>query len=149
MKSDKSAGVSTIRRCPAGGTGRSVACTHPVRRHRARSSRSAARREQSHPLLQLAAGGSRRGRRTCPTGALARPDRQVFLNQYVVDDETQTSGFGAYSLTYLGVSLLSVDAPGGLNPGGWWTTTWPPVDESGSTLPRAVLRCWPAGPGSG
>ncbi|MET8085548.1 hypothetical protein [Micromonospora sp. NPDC005194] len=56
-----------------------------------------------------------------PTGLRPRADRQVFLNQYVVEDETQTSGFGAYSLTYLGVSLAGVDAPGGLNPGGWWT----------------------------
>ncbi len=56
-----------------------------------------------------------------PPGLCPRPDRQVFLNQYIVDDETQTSGFGAYSLTYLGVSLLGVDAPGGLNAGGWWT----------------------------
>ncbi|MFF0152167.1 hypothetical protein [Micromonospora sp. NPDC005203] len=57
-----------------------------------------------------------------PPGLCPRPDHQVFLNQYIVEDETQTSGFGAYSLTYLGVSLLGVDAPGGLNPGGWWTT---------------------------
>ncbi|MFF5181022.1 hypothetical protein ACFY2Q_23580 [Micromonospora sp. NPDC000316] len=56
-----------------------------------------------------------------PAGLRPRPDRQVFLNQYVVDDETQTSGFGAYSLTYLGVSLVGVDAPGGISPGGWWT----------------------------
>ncbi|MFC4016829.1 hypothetical protein ACFOW4_02560 [Micromonospora sp. GCM10011542] len=56
-----------------------------------------------------------------PAGLRPRPDRQVFLNQYVVDDETQTSGFGAYSLTYLGVSLTGADAPGGLSPGGWWT----------------------------
>ncbi|MCM0676196.1 acetoacetate decarboxylase family protein [Micromonospora phytophila] len=56
-----------------------------------------------------------------PAGLTPRRDRQVFLNQYVVDDESQTSGFGAYSLTYLGVSLNGVDAPGGQNPGGWWT----------------------------
>ncbi|MEH1166137.1 hypothetical protein V6V47_12200 [Micromonospora sp. CPCC 205539] len=56
-----------------------------------------------------------------PPGLRPRPDRQVFLNQYVVDDEAQTSGFGAYSLTYLGVSLAGLDAPGGLSPGGWWT----------------------------
>ncbi|RLP94338.1 hypothetical protein EAD89_04425 [Micromonospora sp. BL4] len=56
-----------------------------------------------------------------PAGLRPRSDRQVFLNQYIVDDETQTSGFGAYSLTYLGVSLTGVDAPGGLSPGGWWT----------------------------
>ncbi|WBB69813.1 hypothetical protein [Micromonospora sp. WMMD812] len=56
-----------------------------------------------------------------PTGLRPRPDRQVFLNQYVVDDEAQTSGLGAYSLTYLGVSLSGVDAPGAVSPGGWWT----------------------------
>ncbi|MFC0005428.1 hypothetical protein [Micromonospora siamensis] len=55
-----------------------------------------------------------------PAGLCPRPDRQVFLSQYVVDDETQTSGFGAYSLTYLGVALVGVDAPDG-RPGGWWT----------------------------
>ncbi|MGS2619103.1 hypothetical protein ACVCAH_31930 [Micromonospora sp. LZ34] len=56
-----------------------------------------------------------------PPGLRPRPDRQVFMNQYVVEDDTQTSGFGAYSLTYLGVSLSGVDAPGGTSPGGWWT----------------------------
>ena len=38
------------------------------------------------------------------------------MNQYVVDDETQTSGFGAYSMTYLGVALAGVDAPAGAAP---------------------------------
>lgn len=56
-----------------------------------------------------------------PDGLRPRPDRQVFLCQYVVDDESQTSGFGAYSLTYLGVSLLGMDPPEGDVPGGWWT----------------------------
>ncbi|MGK5675423.1 hypothetical protein ACSNOB_21585 [Micromonospora sp. URMC 106] len=56
-----------------------------------------------------------------PPGLTPHPDRQVFMNQYVVDDESQTSGFGAYSLTYLGVCLAGVDAPGGRSPGGWWT----------------------------
>ncbi|MEH1098985.1 hypothetical protein [Micromonospora sp. CPCC 205561] len=56
-----------------------------------------------------------------PPGLRPSPDRLVFLNQYVVDDESQTSGFGAYSLTYLGVALAGVDAPGGVSPGGWWT----------------------------
>ncbi|MEV0157389.1 hypothetical protein AB0H57_27180 [Micromonospora sp. NPDC050686] len=55
-----------------------------------------------------------------PAGLHPRPDRQVFMNQYVVDDETQSSGLGPYSLTYLGVTLTGVDAPGG-HPGGWWT----------------------------
>lgn len=56
-----------------------------------------------------------------PAGLRARPDRQVFLCQYVVDDESQTSGFGPYSLTFLGVSLRDMDPPDGETPGGWWT----------------------------
>lgn len=56
-----------------------------------------------------------------PPGLRPRRDRQVFMNQYVVEDDSQTSGFGAYSLTYLGVALEGVNAPGGATPGGWWT----------------------------
>jgi hypothetical protein len=50
----------------------------------------------------------------------------VFLNQYVVDDAAQTSnaasdeGFGAYSLTYVGVDLAGLDTEDG-TPGRWWT----------------------------
>ncbi|MEV1328745.1 hypothetical protein AB0J20_04110 [Micromonospora costi] len=79
-----------------------------------------------------------------PSGLRPRPDRQVFLNQYVVDDETQTSGFGAYDLTYLGVSLSGVDAPGGVNPGGWWTHY---VTSSERVLGYALTRGAPAAPG--
>ncbi|MEV4478226.1 hypothetical protein [Micromonospora coxensis] len=67
-----------------------------------------------------------------PQGLRPRADRQVFMNQYVVDDAAQTSGFGAYSLTYLGVSLVGADAPDGVTPGGWWThyvTSSPRVRE--------------------
>ncbi|QOC92706.1 acetoacetate decarboxylase family protein [Micromonospora craniellae] len=56
-----------------------------------------------------------------PAGLRPHPGGQVFMNQYVVDDASQTSGFGAYSLTYLGVTLAGVDAPDGVTPGGWWT----------------------------
>lgn len=56
-----------------------------------------------------------------PTGLRAHPDRAVFLCQYVVDDESQTSGLGAYSCTFLGVSLQDMDPPDGDSPGGWWT----------------------------
>ena len=69
--------------------------------------------EQPHAATSA---GCRRIRTRSPRwsrpGCAPDPDRQVFLNQYVVEDETQTSGFGAYSLTYLGVSLAGVDAPG-------------------------------------
>ncbi|RLP96506.1 hypothetical protein EAD98_10275 [Micromonospora sp. CV4] len=56
-----------------------------------------------------------------PPGLKPAPNRQVFMNQYVVDDAAQTSGFGAYSLTYLGPDLSGVDAPDGVTPGRWWT----------------------------
>ena len=44
-------------------------------------------------------------------------NRAVFMNQYVVDSEEQTSGFGAYSLSYLGLDLANVTAPDGVTPG--------------------------------
>ncbi len=47
-------------------------------------------------------------------------NRQVFMNQYVVDSPEQTTGFGAYSLTYLGVDLERF-APDGQTPSRWWT----------------------------
>jgi hypothetical protein len=54
----------------------------------------------------------------------------VFLNQYVVERADQTSsadhpaGFGAYSLTYVGVDLVGFDTKdqgeAGISPGRWW-----------------------------
>lgn len=79
-----------------------------------------------------------------PAGLRPRPDRQVFMNQYVVDDSSQTSGFGAYSLAYLGVSLVGVDAPGGESPGGWWTHY---VTSSERVRQYAAARGAPALPG--
>ncbi len=46
---------------------------------------------------------------------------QVFMNQYVVDSDDQTSGFAPYSLTYLGADLAGQDTPDGAVPGRWWT----------------------------
>ncbi|MET7950831.1 hypothetical protein [Micromonospora sp. NPDC005324] len=43
------------------------------------------------------------------------------MNQYVVDDAGQTSGFGAYSLTYIWPDFSGVDAPDGVTSGRWWT----------------------------
>ncbi|GII97088.1 acetoacetate decarboxylase family protein [Sinosporangium siamense] len=48
-------------------------------------------------------------------------NRQVFMNQYVVDRPEQTSGFGAYSLTYIGPDLADAYAPDGETNGRWWT----------------------------
>ncbi len=47
-------------------------------------------------------------------------NRQLFMNQYVVDSDEQTSGFGAYSLTYCGLDLDRT-APDGQTPSRWWT----------------------------
>jgi hypothetical protein len=49
------------------------------------------------------------------------PNSQCFINQYVVDSDDQTSGFDAYSLTYLGADLSGHDTPDGAVPGRWWT----------------------------
>lgn len=40
----------------------------------------------------------------------------VYMNQYVVDSEEQTTGFGAYSLTYLGLDIAGRTAPDGVTP---------------------------------
>jgi hypothetical protein len=45
----------------------------------------------------------------------------VYMNQYVVDSAEQTTGFGAYSLTYLGLDLSSNPTPDGSKPGRFFT----------------------------
>ncbi|APR75634.1 Hypothetical protein A7982_00980 [Minicystis rosea] len=47
----------------------------------------------------------------------ARAAGPVYMNQYVVDSAEQTTGFGAYSLTYLGLDLADLKAPDGVTPG--------------------------------
>ncbi|KAB1139843.1 hypothetical protein ACLQ20_10705 [Micromonospora sp. DT46] len=80
-----------------------------------------------------------------PQGLEPAPNRQVFMNQYVVDDAVQTSGFGAYSLTYLGPDLSGVDAPDGVTPGRWWTHY---VNSSPVVRDYAVARGAPASAGT-
>lgn len=48
-------------------------------------------------------------------------NQAIYMNQYVVDSEEQTSGFGAYSLTYLGLDLDGITAPDGVTPGRFFT----------------------------
>jgi len=48
------------------------------------------------------------------------PNGNVFMNQYVVDRPEQASGFGAYSLTYIGSDLVGQDADEN-TPGRWWS----------------------------
>jgi hypothetical protein len=61
-----------------------------------------------------------------PEGLHAAERSPVYINQYVVDDRLQTSngsdpdGFGAYSLTYLGVDLAGLDTEAGV-PARFWT----------------------------
>jgi ketosteroid isomerase-like protein len=44
------------------------------------------------------------------------PAGPVYMNQYVVDSPDQTSGFGAYSLTYLGIDIAGMMDPVGMTP---------------------------------
>ena len=48
-------------------------------------------------------------------------NQAIYMNQYVVDSEEQTSGFGAYSLTYLGLDLADLTAPDGVTPARFFT----------------------------
>lgn len=56
-----------------------------------------------------------------PRGLSPAENRAIYMNQYVVDKEEQTSGFGAYSLTYLGLDVASPKAPDGVTPGRFFT----------------------------
>lgn len=62
-----------------------------------------------------------------PDGLTPKSSGEVFMNQYLVADQQQTSNgsaevdsFGAYSLTYLGADLEGLDTEAG-TPGRWWT----------------------------
>ena len=71
------------------------------------------------------------------------------MNQYVVDEAGQTSsvgspdGFGAYSLTYLGVDLAGLDTEDGV-PARWWTHY---LDSSPNMIRYAAEHGVPAGSG--
>lgn len=69
----------------------------------------------------------------------------VYMNQYVVDSAEQTTGFGAYSLTYLGVDVADHVAPDGVTPGRFFTHYF-----NSSEKMRAYVRQRgvPATPGS-
>lgn len=73
----------------------------------------------------------------------------VFMNQYVVDDAARHSsaaspdGFGAYSLTYLGVDLAGLDTEDG-TPARWWTHY---LNSSENMIRYAAARGVPAGSG--
>jgi hypothetical protein len=85
-----------------------------------------------------------------PAELRVREGAPVYLNQYVVDDAGQTSsaghpaGFGAYSLTYLGVELDGLDTEDG-TPGRWWTHY---LNSSPAMIEYALARGVPATGGS-
>jgi hypothetical protein len=71
-------------------------------------------------------------------------NRAIYMNQYVVDSAEQTSGFGAYSLTYLGLDLAGVTAPDGVTPGRFFTHYF----NSSEVMRKYVIeRGVPASPG--
>jgi hypothetical protein len=69
---------------------------------------------------------------------------QCFINQYVVDSDDQTSGFAAYSLTYLGADLSGQDTPDGAVAGRWWTHYY---NSNADMRAYAAQRGVPAEPG--
>jgi hypothetical protein len=69
----------------------------------------------------------------------------IYMNQYVVDSAEQTSGFGAYSLTYLGLDLAGLTAPDGVTPARFFTNYF---NSSPVMREYAADRGVPASPGS-
>ncbi|HEX8672133.1 MAG TPA: hypothetical protein VF710_09600, partial [Longimicrobium sp.] len=59
--------------------------------------------------------------RLLPRALRPARNRAVYMNQYVVDSAEQTTGFGAYSLTYLGLDLDGLFAPDNVTPARFFT----------------------------
>lgn len=59
--------------------------------------------------------------RLLPKALEPASNHAVYMNQYVVDSANQTTGFGAYSLTYLGLDVAGHFAPDGVTPGRFFT----------------------------
>ena len=68
----------------------------------------------------------------------------IYMNQYVVDSAAQTTGFGAYSLTYLGLDVADQPAPDGVTPGRFFTHYF---NSSEIVREYAAERGVPASPG--
>lgn len=68
----------------------------------------------------------------------------IYMNQYVVDSAEQTTGFGAYSLTYLGLDVDGHPAPDGVTPGRFFTHYF---NSSEIVREYAAERGVPASPG--
>jgi hypothetical protein len=83
--------------------------------------------------------------RLLPARLKPAANRAVYMNQYVVEKEEQTSGFGAYSLTYLGLDLAEITAPDGVTPGRFFLHYF---NSSETMREYAAERGVPASPGS-
>jgi hypothetical protein len=84
-------------------------------------------------------------RRLVPDALDLAENGQVFMNQYVVDSDDQTSGFAAYSLTYLGADLSGQNTPDDAVPGRWWTHYY---NSNADMRAYASARGVPAEPGT-
>lgn len=83
--------------------------------------------------------------RLLPPALEPAANNAIYMNQYVVDSAEQTTGFGAYSLTYLGLDVAGHPAPGGATPGRFFTHYF---NSSEVVRNYARERGVPATPGS-
>jgi hypothetical protein len=83
--------------------------------------------------------------RLLPHALKPADNRAIYMNQYVVDSAEQTTGFGAYSLTYLGLDVAGHPAPDGVTPGRFFTHY---MNSSEVVRRYAKERGVPATPGS-
>ncbi|QRK06533.1 hypothetical protein JQX13_41635 [Archangium violaceum] len=79
-----------------------------------------------------------------PPGLQPAPNHALFMNQYVVDSEEQSSHFGAYSMTYMGLDLAGRRAPDGVTPARFFTHY---LNSSERVRDYARERGVPASPG--
>jgi hypothetical protein len=82
--------------------------------------------------------------RLLPRALNPAANQAIYMNQYVVDSAEQTTGFGAYSLTYLGLDL-DLFAPDGVTPARFFTHYF---NSSEVMREYAAERGVPAGSGS-
>ncbi len=83
--------------------------------------------------------------RLLPPALKPAANHAIYMNQYVVDSPDQTTGFGAYSLTYLGLDVAGLHAPDGVTPARFFTNYF---NSSEIVRDYAKERGVPASPGS-
>ena len=83
--------------------------------------------------------------RLLPSQLKPAANHAIYMNQYVVDSAEQTTGFGAYSLTYLGLDVADYFAPDGVTPARFFTNYF---NSSEHVRAYAKERGVPASPGT-